>query len=47
MNKPLSRRGFLTVSATLSGGALLVGCTPAPQMGLMSRCVSFARPRSR
>ena len=36
MNKPLNRRGFLSVSATLTGGALLVGCTPAQQMGLMS-----------
>ena len=33
MNHPLSRRNFLTVSATVSGGALLVGCSP---MGLMS-----------
>ncbi len=36
MNQLLNRRGFLTVSATLAGGALLVGCTPAQQMGLIS-----------
>jgi isoquinoline 1-oxidoreductase beta subunit len=29
MNQPLSRRSFLTVGATVSGGALLVGCSPA------------------
>ena len=34
MNQPLTRRGLLTVGAVLTGGALLVGCSPADILSL-------------